>query len=256
MPKHLILRLEAPLMSFGGETIDANGVVRDFPARSMIAGLLGNALGYERNEGDRLERFQERLVCGAVRVRDGTRIRDYQTARLAAKDRGWTTRGAPEGRNRSSSSFKPDQEQERRTGIVERAQTHERLRDADADALILVALRLEPANDAPTLDAIATALDRPERPLFIGRKPFLPSRPLFLKSVEAKDVLAALRVALDDIPDDVPDADEARVRAQWPEGEGERDGSVIVAIADERDWIVGVHTGQRRVVEGWLSVSQ
>ena len=44
--EHLILRLEAPLMAFGGETIDNLGVVRRFPSASMLTGLLANALGW------------------------------------------------------------------------------------------------------------------------------------------------------------------------------------------------------------------
>jgi CRISPR system Cascade subunit CasD len=44
------MRLEAPLMAFGGEAIDNYGVIRDFPALSMVTGLLANALGYRREE--------------------------------------------------------------------------------------------------------------------------------------------------------------------------------------------------------------
>lgn len=240
MVRHLILRLDAPLMSFGGETIDANGVVRDFPARSMIAGLLGNALGYERYEGDRLTRLQERLVCGAVRVREGVHVVDFQTANLGIGDKGWTTRGKVEGRAGGAGTYRAP---------------HIRYRHADANALVLVALRLEPADESPTLDMLAAALDRPERPLFIGRKPFLPSRPLLRTSVDAEDVLGALHAALGDL-DGIPDADETRARAQWPEGEGQHNESLVVTIADERDFVVGVHTGQRRVVEGWLAIPQ
>ena len=36
MPQHLILRLEAPLMAFGGTMIDANGPTLDLPIRSMV----------------------------------------------------------------------------------------------------------------------------------------------------------------------------------------------------------------------------
>ena len=36
MMRHLILDLEAPLMSFGGETIDNYGVIRSFPSASML----------------------------------------------------------------------------------------------------------------------------------------------------------------------------------------------------------------------------
>ena len=51
--RHLVLRLEAPLMAFGGETIDNLGIIRPFPAASMITGLFANALGWRRvDQGD------------------------------------------------------------------------------------------------------------------------------------------------------------------------------------------------------------
>ena len=48
MKRHLILNLEAPLMAFGGETIDNIGVTRRFPSASMLTGLIANALGWRR----------------------------------------------------------------------------------------------------------------------------------------------------------------------------------------------------------------
>ena len=60
--RHLILRLEAPLMAFGGETIDNYGVVRPFPAASMLTGLLANALGWRRIERKRHQQLQDHLV--------------------------------------------------------------------------------------------------------------------------------------------------------------------------------------------------
>ena len=42
----LVLQLEAPLVAFGGVTIDHIGVIRDFPALSMLTGLFANALGW------------------------------------------------------------------------------------------------------------------------------------------------------------------------------------------------------------------
>jgi CRISPR-associated Cas5-like protein len=41
----LLLRLEAPLMSFGGVAIDYRGVTRTFPGCAMLTGLITNALG-------------------------------------------------------------------------------------------------------------------------------------------------------------------------------------------------------------------
>ena len=59
---HLILNLESPLMSFGGETIDNLGVIRWFPAVSMLTGLLANALGWRRVDRERHQDLQDRLV--------------------------------------------------------------------------------------------------------------------------------------------------------------------------------------------------
>ncbi len=41
----LLLRLEAPLMAFGGPMVDYIGRTRSFPGQAQITGLLGNALG-------------------------------------------------------------------------------------------------------------------------------------------------------------------------------------------------------------------
>ena len=48
--RHLILHLDAPLMAFGAPIVDQHGETGDVPLPSMIAGLLGNALGYRRVE--------------------------------------------------------------------------------------------------------------------------------------------------------------------------------------------------------------
>ena len=232
--RHLLLDLDAPLMSFGGDMVDAYGVVRDFPAKSMVAGLLANALGWERYEADAHARLQERLVMGSARIAEGRRVRDFQTAQLGGNDRGWTTRGRVEGRAGGAATYQSP---------------HIRYRDADADARVLVALRLEPADEAPDLDALATALDKPERPLFIGRKPFLPSRPLRLGTVDAGTVLAALAAGRDLLPSPTA-ADD--IRAQWPLVEGLTDRARAEELTDERHWPAGVHAGLRRVAEGYL----
>ena len=230
MPRHLLLRLDAPLMSFGGDMVDAYGIVRDFPARSMITGLIANALGWERYDAAAHDRLQARLVMGSVRVREGWRVRDFQTVQLAKTDKGWTTWGRREGRGGNSYDG-----------------PHIRYRDADANALMLVALRFDPADEAPELDTVAAALDRPERPLFIGRKPFLPSGPIGAGTVEAPTIAAALARALE------PVDDTTAHRAQWPVGEGEAEGMRESDLTDERNWQTGVHAGLRRVLEGRIA---
>ena len=217
-------------MAFGGETIDNLGVIRDFPAQSMLTGLIANALGWRREDATAHDRLQARVVFGARLDRAGSHFTDFQTAKLGHDDRGWTTIGQPEGRAGGDGTYKGQ---------------HQRYRDYHADASTLIALRLEPADEIPTLDAVANALQRPARPLFLGRKPCLPAAPLFAGWIDAPDVLTALR-------DAAPLAANARPRVMWPAGEGEMPGARQIDLCDERNWTSGVHGGWRPVCEGNL----
>ena len=239
--RHLILNLEAPLMAFGGETIDNLGVIRPFPAVSMITGLLANALGWRRIERQRHQDLQDGIVVAARIDREpagGVRMTDFQTAQLAANDRGWTTRGAPEGRAGGANTY---------------LAPHLRYRDYYADMRVSAALRLEPEDDAPTLNELAEALQEPARPLFIGRKPCLPSEPLFGGFAEGDTALAALlSVAPADDPRDEP------CRLQWPRDEGVDgiEANRTHMITDQRNWVSGLHGGGRWVCEGTVERSR
>ena len=235
MPDHswLILRLEAPLLAFGGVTIDQVGVTRDFPAASMLTGLLANALGYRRSDWESHQALQDRLVFAARHDREnpGSPLTDAQNAQLASTDRGWTTWGTPEGRDGASYGA-----------------PHRRRRDYHADACVTVSLRLEPALREPDLAQLSASIDRPTRPLFIGRKTCLPSAPL-----RVSDAISApsAYVALQQAP--ASSMTGGALRALWPLEEGPIDGDNvhrIIDLADLRNWSTGLHGGTRRVVEG------
>ena len=231
MARHLLLCLEGPLMAFGGETIDNLGVIRDFPAQSMLTGLIANALGWRREDSAEHDRLQARLVFGARLNRAGTRLTDFQTAELRKDDKGWTTSGEPEGRSGGDKSYKGQ---------------HLRYRDYHADAAVLIALRLDPADESPTLEDVVDALQRPARPLFLGRKPCLPTAPLIAGWCDAPNILTSLQEA-------VPLVTSTRQRVLWPAGEGELRGSRQLDVCDERNWTSGVHGGWRPVCEGVLA---
>lgn len=213
------MRLAAPLVAFGGVAIDHVGPTRDFPSASALTGLFANALGWRREETAAHQALQDRMIFGAIIVREGRRLTDNQNAKLEADDMGWTTWGHPEGRAGGADTHK---------------NRHRRRRDYLADHDCRVVLRLEP-NGEPDLSRLADALERPARPLFIGRKPCLPSAPLFVGWLEGKTPRDALR-ALGETG-----------RALWPATDGEC-GSVDVA--DLRNWRTGLHGGSRRMVEG------
>ena len=252
MKRHIILNLESPLMAFGGETIDNLGVIRRFPALSMLTGIFANALGWRRIERPKHQALQDRLVFAARIEREpagGVSMQDFQTAQLARDDRGWTTRGVPEGRAGGANTYNAP---------------HLRYRDFYADMRVCVALRLREPNpddsDAPTLDDLARALEYPKRPLFIGRKPCLPSAPLFDCFSDGDTCLAALLGTPLACPDDAPPS----VAVQWADGEDK--GVDLQAngirlnrsqmLTDERNWVSGLHGGGRLVHEGSVDKSR
>jgi len=232
----LLLRLEAPLMSFGGVLVDERGVTEAFPTRSMLTGLLGNALGYDHREAEALGRLQDRLRHAVRCDRPGRLLVDFQTVDLGQPflAEAWTTRGEAVSRRGGTAA----------TG------THIRRRQYWADAAFTVALALEPATEEPALVHCAAALEEPERPLFLGRKPCLPSRPLALGIVRAK----SLHTAIVDAP-----LSRRAAAGPWPAWWAEtgepappKGKGRLVPVSDERDWANQVHTGRRFVWESTI----
>lgn len=224
----LHLRLAAPLMAFGGVAIDHVGPTREFPSASALTGLLANALGYRREEGGRHQALQNSLVFAALSVMRDRRsvplvITDAQNAKLEKSDRGWTTWGAPEGRAGATYDS-----------------PHRRRRDYLADHETRVVLRLA-ADEGPTLDEVAAAIDRPARPLFIGRKPCLPASPLLVGLAKGPTAYAALRSL------------GIRGQAIWPDEGDCPDGALRHDLTDMRNWHSGLHGGSRIVMEGHIA---
>lgn len=228
MSRFLLLRLDAPLMSFGGVMVDNYGVTDTHPGASLLTGLLGNALGYEHRDGPLLDALQRRLVFGSRIDRPGERMQDFQTVSLGQDHlvgAGWTTRGAPEPRAGGNNEG-----------------THIRYRDFIADAVVTVALELAPAEESPTLAELDRALRHPARPLFIGRKPCLPSSPLSMGLVEATTLLEALRQAPWRDP-----AERPKVVDVWLPETHARDAASVHIVRDRRDWLNQIHGGRRFV---------
>ena len=175
-------------------------------------------------------------MFGAVWERDValSRMTDYQTAQLGKNDRAWTTRGVPAGRGGGAATY---------------AGAHQRWRDYHADLRLAVVLRLDPAAANPTIDALAAALDRPARTLFIGRKSCLPSARIFGGWVtDAPNAREALRA--------VAPAEASGLLAFWPGTEGATDAYRTTTVTDERNWVSGLHGGGRRICEGSLASSR
>lgn len=242
----MLLRLDAPLMSFGAPMVDSFGVIQEFPARSMLTGLLANALGWDHADHEKLMGLQDRLFHASRCDRRGERIRDFQTVDLGQDfmRAGWTTRGKPGEREGSANA---------------REGTHIRERDLWADAVHTVALTLRPANTVPTLDDLEAALRAPARPLFLGRKHCLPSTPVLLgRDKAAAGLLEALK-AVPLLPRQrLPEDWEGAMAAWWTDGEdasAAEPHSRVIPVTDERDWRNQVHVGRRLIRHGVLRVA-
>lgn len=221
----LILRWDAPLMSFGTVQVDAAGPTGRFPFTSQITGLLANALGWQHRDTDRLQDLQAHLIYAARWDHAGSLERDYQTVDLYEQGNiAWTTRGVPETRTQDT--------------------TVERIRFYWADGLLTVALHVVPSPDRPTLDALQQALAHPARPLFLGRKACLPARPLLdphMPQRSGPDILTILRTTSIWTRDGQLTTGPRAV--SWP-AETPGPPAVLMTVADQRAWRLQVHTGE------------
>ena len=194
----------------------------------MLTGLFANALGWTRAMKAAHDALQDRIVFAAAHDEDPElrRFTDYQTARLDKIDKTWTTSGVPMGRAGGAQTY---------------SGAHQRWRDYHSDVRLSLVVRLHPEGAAPTLRQIADALRRPARPLFLGRKPCLPSAEIFRAWVDEADARSALSAV-------VPVG--RRAYAIWPHSQNAAGAHAVRFVTDERNWASGLHGGARRVCTG------
>ena len=248
--KALILRLDAPMMSFGTVMVDQHGFIDRFPATSMLCGLIANALGWQHSDFDQLQKLQTRITYAARWDVRPQRIVDYHTVDLgqpkmigyanrekSGPSGGWTTKGSVEWR-----------------GGASKLSTHERYRHYWIDGLMSVALALKDEG-VPNLDAVQLALNKPARPLFLGRKTCLPARPLLdpqTPMVEGDNVLSILRqVPIWNRYAEVVLPDK-KMEACWPVELGASKSDNIRRVYELREWANQLPAGSRLRAEGLI----
>jgi CRISPR system Cascade subunit CasD len=246
----LLCQFEAPLMSFGTVQLDKHGYTGKYPCLSLLTGLIGNSLGFDRAvDTDKLAALQSGLSYAARCDRPGEQYRDFQTAFLQSPhmvmkptktSAGWDDPG------RNSQWSSPSR--------VNSA-TVIRHRYYWSDAAYLVAISLSPTyGDVPagvTTDDVEQALNFPARPLFLGRAGCFPTAPIFYKRVQADSLVKALQAE-----PTLPRATcGTEVQAIWPVHET-GGPSRVVQLSESRDWRNSVHTGLTRMREGVLTLGR
>lgn len=238
----LVLRLDAPLMSFGTVMVDQHGFSDRFPGTAMLTGLIANALGWRHDQFDRLQRLQERIDYAARWDSQPHQLIDYHTVDLGQakmSEPGWTTRGTPEHRG---------------GGEGAKRGTHQRYRHYWADGLMTVALTLRDGGE-PDLEMVQDALRQPARPLFLGRKTCLPARPLldpYTPMVEGPDLLTILRNVPVWARNGSPTSGAQTLSACWPAELGVAGRGELRLVYDLRDWANQLPAGSRWRAEGPL----
>ena len=239
--KALVLRLDAPLMSFGAVIVDQHGFIDRFPGTAMLCGLIANALGWHHGDFERLQALQARIRYAARWDVMPKHLIDYHTVDLGQprmREPGWTRRGRPE----------------HRAGGPASRGTHERYRHYWADGLMTLVLALMDG-EGPDLETVGEALRRPARPLFLGRKTCLPARPLLdaeMPVVEGDSLLAILaRVPVWDRFGN-PIVEPGERPACWPAELGVDGRGEIRRVYDRRDWANQIPAGSTWRAEGLL----
>jgi CRISPR system Cascade subunit CasD len=150
----LLIRLSAPMQSWGTQS---RFTVRDTgfePSKSGVLGLLCAAMGIDREDDEGLQPLT--LLRMGVRVdKEGALRVDFHTAQDIMKADGDKPKRPKDPKYSSLSN-----------------------RYYLADAAFLVGLE---SADLPLLERIQTALQKPFWALFLGRKAFVPSEPVWLE---------------------------------------------------------------------------
>lgn len=185
--KSVLLRLEGPLQAWGTQSkLGVRATDRE-PSKSGVLGLVGAALGIERDDTAALGRLCSLAL--AVRVdRPGLLLRDYHTAG------GGRFRGREHIVYDAKDCIPSD-------------------RYYLQDASFAVAL----SGDDALVDRIAQAVQSPHWPLFLGRRACPPSEPLFLGVLSA-GASAAVRSA--PLADRTPGGESLRLVVEVPPDEG------------------------------------
>jgi len=180
----LLLRLEAPLQSWGTR---ARWDIRDTayePTKSGIIGMIGCARGLKRGD-PHLEKLDRILRFGVRIDRPGTLGTDFQTVTGYHR----TAAGEFKHGNGHAKDLQKAMEHQENTIVSPRDYLH--------DASFLAALMLNQHHqqaDSDLLTEIANCLKNPKWPLYLGRKACVPTRPVFERVTDDyKDLEDALR---------------------------------------------------------------
>lgn len=182
---YLVMRLYAPLSSWGTLAVGEDRPTVNYPTRSAVLGLLGAALGIKRSEVQKLKDLANSIGIASKTYSEGTILRDYHTIQTPTVGKGLNF-------------FTRKQELQH-----DKVETILSSRDYREDGLWVVAIWLKQDTDKSDfeynfdLEQLQQALKYPKFTLYIGRKSCPLSLPLSPRVINASDLKVALDVDID-----------------------------------------------------------
>lgn len=184
---YLVMRLYAPISSWGTLAVGEDRPTVNYPTRSAVLGLLGAALGIKRSETQKLKDLASSIGTASKTYSEGTILRDYHTIQTPTAGKGvkFFTR-----------------KQELQSAKVETILSS---RDYREDGLWIVAIWLKSEADNShceykvDLEQLRQALKYPTFTLYLGRKSCPLSLPLSPQIITANHIKAALDISMDEL---------------------------------------------------------
>ncbi|MGQ3892057.1 type I-E CRISPR-associated protein Cas5/CasD [Legionella sp. CNM-4043-24] len=172
MPSHLVIRLYAPLASWGQAAVGGTRPTSVNPTRSALIGLLGAALGVHRDNAIQQDILQQSVSFAVKQLMPTCLLRDFHTIQVPSKGK--------------QKFFTRKMELD-----VKDLNTILSSRDYRCDGLWVVAITLTP-NAQYTLETLMYALIRPKNHLYLGRKSCPLAVPLSPKIIQTETLKEAL----------------------------------------------------------------
>ena len=221
--EHLILRLDAPLQSWGTVAMDPRRPTSPCPTLSALTGLIASALGWRYRDAERTNALQDSVRYAVREDVPPVLVRDYQTADLGRiGSKGWTRWGVEKRGGGPASTG---------TQILEKHYL--------AGGVFTVALALEAGGPVQTSE-VADALDRPARPLFFGRKGCIPASRILQGTEDGRTPFEVLSRWPVDEDVDLP------LRCWHADGQGPDSGEPA-KVTDRRNFTLDRFAGRRTV---------
>lgn len=182
--EHLVMYLTAPLASWGEPAVGEFRPTASWPGESALLGLLGAALGIERDDAKMQTALQQSFRFAVGVLSEGDLLRDYHTAQAPSRS---DMKGRPHRTRRDELSIS---KQDLNTILS--------TRDYRQNGAWLVAV-VKAAGAFWSLQQMTEALIRPRFVLYLGRKSCPLAAPLAPKCLEVANVQDAFNQYLTDM---------------------------------------------------------